>query len=95
MSTCPHIARGPGMQVHARAANDDAPAGSVVAASRVQDAGGGVVVVLSAGRKSARAQRHAERQRDPRRRNDGRTNDNFPYDDLLAIVGAEMARTSP
>jgi hypothetical protein len=95
MSTCPHIVRGPGMQMHARAANDDAPAASVVPESRVQDATAGVVVALSAGRKSARAQRHAERQRDPRQRNGDRTNDDLPYDDLLGMVGAEMARTSP
>jgi len=83
------------MQMHARAANDDASAGSVVAECGVPDAAAGVVVVLSAGRKPARAEPHAGRQRDPRQRNHDRTNDNLPYDDLLGMVGAEMARTSP
>jgi len=93
MSTCPLIARGPGMQMHAHAANDDAPAGSVAADSSVPDECAGVVVAFSAGRKPARAEPHAGRQRDRRRNN--RTNDNVPYDDLLGIVGAEMARPSP
>lgn len=95
MSTRPHTTRGPGMQMHARAANDDAPAGSVAADSSVSDECAGVVVALSAGGKSARAEPHAGRQRDPRRRNHDRTNDNLAYDDLLGMVGAEMARMSP
>lgn len=95
MSTRPHIARGPGMQMHARAANDDAPAGSDVADSCVQDASTGVVVALSVGRKPVRVEPHAGQWRDWRRRNGDHTNDNLPYDDLLGIVGAEMARPSP
>jgi hypothetical protein len=95
MSTCPHIARGPGTQRHARAANDDAPAASAAAESCVQDATAGAVVAFSVGRKSARAEPHAGRRRDPRQRDDNRTNDNLPYDDLLGMVGAEMARPSP
>ena len=95
MSTCPHIMRGPGVQMHARAANDDASATLVVVESRAQDATAGAVVAFSAVRKSARAEPHAGRQRDARRRNHDRTNDNRPYDILLDTVGAEMARLSP
>ena len=94
MSTCPHIMRGPGVQMHARAANDDASATSVVLESRAQDATAGAVAAFSAVRKSASAEPHAGRQRDTRRRNRDRTNDNRPYDVLLGMVGAEMTRPS-
>jgi hypothetical protein len=90
MSTCPPIVRGPGTPMRVRAANDDAPAGSVVAESRVQAASAGVVVTLFSDRKTAHTARHPARWRDAHQ-----DNDTPPYDHLLGIVRAEMAQPSP
>jgi hypothetical protein len=78
----------PGMQVRARAANDDAAAGTAVGTSGMH-ASAGVVLALSAERKLRRTARNQERQRDPRQ-----DNDNLCYDDLLGMVRAEMAQPS-
>ncbi len=90
MSTCPQIVCGPRTPMRVRAANDNAPAGSVVAEFRVQAAGAGVVAAPSAGLKTTGPARHPARWRDAQQ-----DNDNPPYDNLLGIVRAEMAQPSP
>jgi len=90
MSTCPQIVCGPRTPMRVRAANDDAPIGSVMAESRVQVASAGVVAAPSADRMTAHTVRHPARWR-----NTQQDNDNPPYDHLLGIVRAEMAQPSP
>jgi hypothetical protein len=80
MSTCPHILRGPGIEMRARAANDDVPAASVMPQS-------GNVVGLSADRNRARPEPQPELGRDH--------DDIIPFDDVLAFVRAAMAQPSP
>lgn len=70
-----------------RAANDDAPAASVVAQSGTQGAIAGIVMALPVERKLGRTERNSGPKRDL-----CRYNDDLDYDNLLGIVGVEMAQ---
>lgn len=81
MSTSSHIVRGPRAAMRGPSANDNAPAETVVAEAGTRTAAG-AVVRLWADRQRGRIERHQQ----PEPPHD--------YDDVLAIVCAEMGQPS-
>ena len=90
MSTCAHIVRGAATRMRGRAANDNASnRRSLVMQSRLGMPAAGVIAALSMDRELSWRERQLRRWSHPHKSHHG------DYDDLLALVGAEMARPPP
>ena len=88
ISTGAHIVRGAATRARPRAANDNAPTRSLVMQSRLGVPAAGVIAAFSLDRELFRLERRLS-ARSPLHEPD--END---YDDLLGLVGSEMALPS-
>jgi hypothetical protein len=88
MITCAHIVRGAATRARQRAANDNAPTRSLVMQSRLGVPAAGIIAAFSLDRELFRLERRLS-VRSPLHEPD-----ESDYDDLLDLVGAEMALPS-
>jgi hypothetical protein len=87
MRTCAHIVRGAATRMRGRVANDNAPARrSLVMQSRSGMPAAGVIAAFSMDRELSWREGQLRRWSHPHKSHQS------DYDDLLALVGAEMAR---
>jgi hypothetical protein len=88
MNTCAHIVRGAATRACRRAANDNAPTRSLVMKSRLGVPAARVIAAFSLDRELFRLERHLSGRPHLHKPHDS------DYDDLLGLVGAEMALPS-
>jgi hypothetical protein len=87
MSTCAHIVRGAATRARRRAANDNGPTRrSLVMQSRLGVPAAGVIAAFSLDRELFRLERQLSGRSRLHKSHDS------DYDDLLDLVGAEMAQ---